>query len=294
MTWFRRRQRVTLGQFRYQTGFLLCYDDKASARDDFQALCAWTEKQTDSESREVDLAIVRLNATMPWTVLVLSRRGEEAPIRAQVFRHLGGSMNPSDIESMYPRKLSVLLTTQNARIVEHRYCGSRDQKKPDTVVVNGEWTEEIWRLGPITVPATVDVTSFLAQRPIPSILPDDKEFNEENAGDNESMRTYWLLALLHHPDRTVVAQCLRSGQLGWVHAEDVAYYLADPALADAATEAAWSLNDVGVRVLVNVVLSRGMTPSGFPQRQASEVIERLRSTCPPQRTEFFEAELAGR
>ncbi|SDM71608.1 hypothetical protein SAMN04489726_3042 [Allokutzneria albata] len=162
----------------------------------------------------------------------------------------------------------------------------------DTVVLTGEWTAEIWQPGPITVPAVVDVPSLLAQRPMPSILPDNEEFTRTFAGDDASMRTFWLLALLHHPDRAVVAQCLRSGQLTWVHAEDVAHYLADPKLADAATEAAWSLSDVGVRVLVNIVLSRGVVPSGSPRRKRSTVTERLRSTCPPERVEFFEAELA--
>ncbi len=161
-------------------------------------------------------------------------------------------------------------------------------------MLTGEWTGEIWSRGPITVPAVVDVESLLARRPIPSILPDNAEFTAAFAGDDESMAVFWLLALLHHPDRGVVAQCLRSGQLSWVHAEDVARHLADPELAAVATEAAWSLSDTGLRVLVNVLLSRGTAPSGYPKGKADKVIARLRSTCPPLRKQAFEAELAGR
>ncbi|GAA4035831.1 hypothetical protein GCM10022247_71830 [Allokutzneria multivorans] len=162
------------------------------------------------------------------------------------------------------------------------------------MVLTGEWTAEIWSREPITVPAVVDVKSLLARRPVPSILPDNDEFTAAFDGDDEGMAVFWLLALLHHPDRDVVAQCLRSGELSWVHAEDVAHHLADPDLVEAATEGAWSLSDTGLRVLVNVLLSRGTVPSGFPKSKADEVITRLRATCPPEREECFEAELAGR
>jgi len=162
------------------------------------------------------------------------------------------------------------------------------------LVLDGDWTGEIYTHRPIKVAAALDVQVFLEQRPMPSIWPDDKEFNAWVAGSDDLMRRLWVIVVLHHPNPDVRVQCLRSPYIeGALHAAMVADLLIDSHAADAAADAVWRMDDSSVRVVLNVVLSRGLVPSGFSPQQTNRAVELLRSTCPQQRREFFEAEIFG-
>lgn len=154
----------------------------------------------------------------------------------------------------------------------------RDQEPDEdgTLLLSGAWTADIWDRKPIRVPAVVDVDSFLDQSPMPSLWPDDAEFNDYAGGDDESLRRMWVMALLHHPDRDAVVRTLRSPHLEDVtpHAVTVADLVIDSPVAEEAAEAVWRMTDDGVTVVLNVVLNRGIVSSGHspPRRTA-------RSSC---------------
>ncbi|WP_067821685.1 hypothetical protein [Actinomadura kijaniata] len=162
------------------------------------------------------------------------------------------------------------------------------------LLLNGDWTADIWRRQPIRVPATLDVESFLDQRPMPSIWPEDEEFNAYLGEDDEAMRRMWVMVLLRHPERDVVLQCLRSPYLESVvwHTVTVADLLVDSPVAAEAAEAVWRMDDTGVHEVLNAVLSRGLVPSGHSRAQAERAIRLLRSACPHDRRGFFEQEIA--
>ncbi|WP_021594229.1 MULTISPECIES: hypothetical protein [Actinomadura] len=171
----------------------------------------------------------------------------------------------------------------------------REPDKDGTLLLSGAWTADIWDRKPIRVPAVVDVGSFLDQSPMPSLWPDDAEFNDYAGGDDESLRRMWVMALLHHPDRDVVVQTLRSPHLEDVtpHAVTVADLVIDSPVAEEAAGAVWQMTDDGVTVVLNVVLNRGIVSSGHSPAQANRAIELLRATCPEDRLAFFEAEAVG-
>jgi hypothetical protein len=162
-------------------------------------------------------------------------------------------------------------------------------------VLDGDWTTDIYSRRPIRVAAVLDVDEFLEQRPLPSIWPDYEEFNSYVGGHDGFMRQLWIVVLLHHPNLDVRAQCLRSPYLesNTLHASVVADLLIDPQVAEAAAEAVWRMDDRSIRVVLTVVLSRGMTPSGISPEQANRAIELLRSTCPQQQRAFLEGEIRG-
>ncbi|TDD82171.1 hypothetical protein E1293_17130 [Actinomadura darangshiensis] len=170
---------------------------------------------------------------------------------------------------------------------------SRTKPGDGMLLLSGDWTADIWDRKPIRVPAAPDVGTFLGQRPMPSLWPDDREFNDFYAdGGDEVLRRLWIMALFHHPERDVVVQTLRSPHLESVsvHAVPVADLVIDSPVAEEAAEAVWRMTDDAVTVVLNVVLNRGLVASGHSPAQADRAIELLRSTCPADRLAFFEAE----
>lgn len=195
------------------------------------------------------------------------------------------------------------------RAVTRRRCGlffrrkKRDAAEPrtkrglepdadGTLLVDGDWTRHIWRRQPVRVPATLDVAEFLDRSPVPSIWPDDAEFNEYFGGDDEAMRRCWVLVLLNHPEDDVVAQCLRSPHLESVslHTVPVADLLVGPRVAEEAAAAVWRMDDYGVHQVFNVLLSRGLEPSDHTQAQTDRAIALLRAACPEDRLALFQEE----
>jgi hypothetical protein len=161
------------------------------------------------------------------------------------------------------------------------------------LVLDGDWSRDIYSRRPVRVAAALDVDQFLEQRPMPSIWPDYEEFNSYVGGNDEFMCYLRVIVLLHHPNLDVRAQCLRLPHLksNTEHAVVLAGLLIDPQVADMAAEAIWRMNDDGVHVVLNVLLSRGIVPSGYPRQQANHAIEILRSTCPQPRRPFLEREI---
>ncbi|NSC25665.1 hypothetical protein FM076_32750 [Streptomyces albus subsp. chlorinus] len=162
------------------------------------------------------------------------------------------------------------------------------------MLLTGDWTGEFWEEHhPIRVPATLDVDAFLDQSPVASLWPDDEGFNDFAGGNEEFLRRGWITALLHHPERDVVVQALRSRHLESVvvHMAFVADLLIDSAVAEEAAEAVWRMDDYGVTLVLNVVLKRALFPSQHSRPQADRAIELLRSACPESRRAFFETEI---
>lgn len=186
---------------------------------------------------------------------------------------------------------------QEEQLTFRRKRRQDDSPKADTryVVLDGEWTAMIFDRWPIRVASALEVDKLLEQRPVPSIWPDSEEFNSYVGGRDELMRQLWIAVLLRHPNPDVRAQSLRSSYVesNPFHAEVVANLLIDPQVADEAASAVWRMDDNGVRVVLNVVLSRGSVPSGYPPEQRRRAIELLRSTCPQRRTALLERELLG-
>lgn len=156
------------------------------------------------------------------------------------------------------------------------------------VILRGEWTGDIWDVRPVRVPAALDVGAFLEQDPLPSIWPNDPDFNEA-MGEPATMRRLWIMVFLHHPDREVVVQCLRSPYLDNTpfHAVPVADLLVDSDVRQECAEAVWRLDDSGVHIVLNVVLDRAIMPSGHNPYLSGQALDLLHETCPAHRRDFL-------
>ncbi|SEP53073.1 hypothetical protein SAMN04489732_12444 [Amycolatopsis saalfeldensis] len=160
------------------------------------------------------------------------------------------------------------------------------------LVLRGSWTSELYGRGPVRVPAHPDVDAFLAQRPMPSVRPGDDGFAKYVNGNDDLMRAMWCYVLLHHPDSAVRGACLRSPRLvtGFALIPDrVADLLLDEEVAQDAAATVWRLSETGLRIVLNVVLSRGLVASGFTAEQTKSALILLRRTCPPDRLAALEA-----
>lgn len=171
-------------------------------------------------------------------------------------------------------------------------AGGGSGRRKAELVLDGPWTCELYDCGPVSVPAHPDVDAFLAQRPMPSVRPGDGGFAKYVNGDDDLMRAMWCYVLLHHPDSAVRGECLRSPRLATEFAlvpSRVADLLLDPEVAQDAAATVWRLPDAGLRMVLNIVLSRGMVASGFTPEQTESALILLRLTCPPERLAALEA-----
>ncbi|WP_328610831.1 hypothetical protein OG943_17445 [Amycolatopsis sp. NBC_00345] len=167
-----------------------------------------------------------------------------------------------------------------------------DGRRPAELVLDGSWTCQLYDCGPVRVPAHPDVEAFLAQRPMPPVRPGDDGFAEYVNGDDDLMRAMWCYVLLHHPDSAVRGECLRSPHLVTNSAlvpDRVADLLLDREVAQDAAATVWRLSDAGLRMVLNIVLSRGLVASGFTAEQTRSALVLLRRTCPPDRLAALEA-----
>lgn len=160
---------------------------------------------------------------------------------------------------------------------------------PGEVILSGAWTGDMWDVRPVRVPAELDVGAFLQQDPLPSIWPNDPDFNAA-MGDRETMRRLWIMVFLHHPKREVVVQCLQSPYLdnSPFHAVLTADLVVTSDVRQQAAEAVWRLDDKGVHTVLNVILDRAMMPSGHSPQQSERALDLLRATCPEARRDFLE------
>jgi hypothetical protein len=170
--------------------------------------------------------------------------------------------------------------------------GDGSGRRQAELVLNGSWTCQLYDCGPVRVPAHPDVDAFLAQRPMPSVRPGDRGFAEYVGGRDDFMRAMWCYVLLHHPDSAVRGDCLRSPHLpldSVLIPDRVADLLLDREVEQDAAATVWRLSDAGLRIVLNVVLSRGIIASGFTPEHTRSALSLLRRTCPPDRLAALEA-----
>lgn len=170
--------------------------------------------------------------------------------------------------------------------------GDGSGRRQAELVLDGSWTCELYDCGPVRVPAHPDVDAFLAQRPMPSVRPGDNGFAKYVNGNDDLMRAMWCYVLLHHPDSAVRDECLRSPHLvlnSILIPDRVADLLLDREVAQDAAATVWRLPDAGLRMVLNIVLSRGLVASGFTSEQTKSALILLRRTCPPDRLAALEA-----
>ena len=173
------------------------------------------------------------------------------------------------------------------------------QSGGDSVTIpGGEWAGGLWADKPVRVPKTIDVAVFMAQPSLPPLWPDDEGYRSYVAGDQQRLRNHWITVLLHHPDSDVVGQTLRLPQIECVDAIPVAIadilVQGDRSLSEEASRATWHLTDYGVHKVFNVIVSRGLTPSGYSAGEVSQALDLLRNACPAERRELFAKEVADR
>ncbi|CAL9335139.1 hypothetical protein SUDANB106_00154 [Streptomyces sp. enrichment culture] len=179
------------------------------------------------------------------------------------------------------------------------------QDGPDSdgmVTLSGQgWAGDLWREVPVRVPWRVDVNEFLSRRPLPYLWPDDAEYRTHVDADEhpeQLLRTSWIDAFLHHPDDSVVIQCLRDAFTGdnianLTSVADILGYACAPEVKQEAAKAVWRADDAGVHWVFNVLLSRGLIPSDYDALSVHEAIRHLRATCPPERAGTLQSELGG-
>ncbi len=165
------------------------------------------------------------------------------------------------------------------------------------------WAGDLWDEQPVRMPAAVDVTTFMAQHPMPLIWPEDEKYRrhiDAIAEDErqEHLRRSWAYAFFHHPDSGVVVQCLRlpivseGGPLIAIALADMSVLAADPRIAEEAARAVWRMGDSNVHTTFTALLSRGAIPSNYPSSRLSRAVDLLRSTCPPGRVDLLRSELS--
>lgn len=163
------------------------------------------------------------------------------------------------------------------------------------------WTGEWWEEIPVRVPWRVDVSEFLSRRPLPYLWPDDPEYRAHIDGrehPEQLLHVSWTDVFLHHPDDSVVIQCLRDAFTGdnignLTSVADLLGHASAPEVKQEAAKAVWRLSDEGVRRVFNVLLSRGIIPSDYAALSVHEAIGHLRATCPPERAGTLASELGG-
>lgn len=161
--------------------------------------------------------------------------------------------------------------------------------------------DELWGMAPLRVPWSIDVPKFLGQGSLPYLWPDDKRYmSYMGTGDTAQrlLRASWINVFLHHPNPDVVLQCLRDAPPeGMLNLNSFADLLAssgaEPHVKQEAAKTAWSLSDGSLRHVLNVLLSRGLTPSNYEPNSVHQAITMLRAACPPERIGWLDSELAG-
>ncbi|QKV90795.1 hypothetical protein HUT19_02775 [Streptomyces sp. NA02950] len=163
------------------------------------------------------------------------------------------------------------------------------------------WTGEWWREMPVRVPWRVDVSEFLSRRPLPYLWPDDPEYRAHVDGGEhpeQLLHISWTDVFLHHPDDSVVIQCLRDAFTGdnvgnLTSVADLLGHTCAPEVKQEAAKAVWRLSDEGVHRVFNVLLSRGFFPSDYAALCVHEALGHLRAMCPPERAGTLASELGG-
>lgn len=161
--------------------------------------------------------------------------------------------------------------------------------------------DELWGMAPLRVPWSIDVPAFLGQRALPYLWPDDQRYMSYlGTGDKarQLLRASWINVFLHHPNPDVVLQCLRDAPPeSALNLNSFADLLASSAaqahVKQEAANTAWTLSDSSVHYVLNVLLSRGLTPSNYEPNSVHEAITMVRAACPPDRLGWLDSELAS-
>ncbi|WP_406499837.1 hypothetical protein OG936_35030 [Streptomyces sp. NBC_00846] len=161
--------------------------------------------------------------------------------------------------------------------------------------------DELWGMAPLRVPWSIDVPSFLSRGNLPYLWPDDNEYmGYIGSGERAQglLRPSWINVFLHHPNPDVVLQCLRSAPPDSMLtlnalADLLASPIAESHVKEEAARAFWRLGDGMAAHTLNVLLSRGMVPSGYDTNSVHQALGHLRTACPPERAGWFEIQLAG-
>jgi hypothetical protein len=164
--------------------------------------------------------------------------------------------------------------------------------------------DEMWGLAPLRVPWAVDVQGFMDSTPLPLLWPKNARYvNYINDSDSSTsqklLRSSWINVFLHHPNPDVVLQCLRDAppdsMLNYPSLTDLlASAHAGAREKQEAAKVAWQISQNAVKFILNILLSRGAVPSNYAAASTQQAVEHLRATCPAERLEWFEAELARR
>ncbi|MCP2283808.1 hypothetical protein APR04_002721 [Promicromonospora umidemergens] len=161
--------------------------------------------------------------------------------------------------------------------------------------------DETWGLLPLKVPWTVDVEAFLAQPTLPYLWPGDDRYEslvaDWGADARRMLRASWINVYLHHPNPDVVSECLRVARPDSVYnmtalADLLASPTAEQSLKTAASVALWALDsEPKVRMVLNLLLSRGLIASDYSPQAVHQALAELWATCPAEKARWFEEQL---
>ncbi|MFE6765904.1 hypothetical protein [Streptomyces sp. NPDC057689] len=161
--------------------------------------------------------------------------------------------------------------------------------------------DELWGMAPLRVPWSIDVPGLLSRQSLPYLWPDDSDYRSYiGSGERAQglLRVSWINVFLHHPNPDVVLQCLRTAPPdNMLNLASLADLLARPTAASHVREEAsrvfWRLGDGSAGYTLNVLLSRGLIPSGYDTDAVHRALGLLRAACPRERAGWFEAYLTG-
>ncbi len=85
--------------------------------------------------------------------------------------------------------------------------------RSSAVEVGGPWMNAIWSDVPVELPSKPDVPAFFAQNPVPPLL--DKDGYRDHYTTEADWALHWIIALLHHPDESVVLEVVRYWEQSW-------------------------------------------------------------------------------
>lgn len=157
---------------------------------------------------------------------------------------------------------------------------------------NGDfWAGELWEIWPVYAPREVDVGEFLGQRPLPYVWEDPsyRQYIDSMADATGHLLWSWLYVFVHHPDKTVVCDALRQPEFGrslvdGVVVADLVMLHRDASVREEAVNAAWRLDDHGVRQVVRVLRDdRELDPS-VQAPYSSDAVDRVLAAVPRDRT----------
>jgi len=186
----------------------------------------------------------------------------------------------------------------NAMKMLRRLFGKPPSKFGEEIEVTGDWMKEVWTKQPLKVYADPDaVAAFLTQSRLPPLWPRDKKYVrylKEEDDAQKIIRLSWITAYLNHPNSRAVLKTLRDhipkeifNTLGLTNELTDLLLHPEEEVRHEAAKCIWETN-ADLDIVLNILGSRGLIPSGIAPSEGRRAAETLRTQCPPERRQLFD------